>query len=113
MDKQNIIVPRIKISTLKVGSSMDVYSMRRDSSLWEESFVKRRMDSRLLKEFIQKDKAWRQIVVQLDEFRSKRNKISHQISREQGNQSLVEQARESIRLLTNDSSHNEESLRIE
>ena len=94
MDKQNIIVPRIKISTLKVGSSMDVYSMRRDSSLWEESFVKRRMDSRLLKEFIQKDKEWRQIVVQLDEFRSKRNKISHQISREQGNQSLVEQARE-------------------
>ena len=88
-------VPRIKISDLSVGSSMDVRALREDHSILEDTFKRRKLDDTPVKEFYRLDTEWRNMLQQVNAYKSGKNKLSIEISKtdsEVSRKTLVENA---------------------
>ncbi|MCL5092185.1 MAG: serine--tRNA ligase [Candidatus Marsarchaeota archaeon] len=92
-DQKASIIPKVTVSVLPIGSSMDMHALRKDMSPLEDSFRKRKIDESLLRDFVKTDKEWRESIVKLNESRSQKNKLSIAINAKRGDSELLEQAR--------------------
>ena len=57
-DQKNGVIPRVTVSAMSIGSSMDMYALRKDISPLEDSFKKRKLDETLFRDFVTLDKEW-------------------------------------------------------
>ena len=88
-------LPRIKISDLNVGSTMDVRALRKDPSILEDVFKKRKLDDAPIKEFYRLDEEWRSVLQQVSAYNAEKNKLSIKISKtnsEVARKELIEEA---------------------
>jgi seryl-tRNA synthetase len=92
--KQEGSTPKIMITKMPIGSSMDLTELRKDPTLLRDSFEKRGLDAIQLSNFLHIDKEHRDLTVQLYSLREQRNKISKAISKDMGNQHLRKLAKE-------------------
>ena len=92
-DQKNGLIPRVTVSAMPIGSSMNMHALRKDMSPLEDSFKKRKLDETLLRDFVKTDKEWRASMVKLNDMRAQKNKLSIAINANRGDSALLEQAR--------------------
>ncbi|MEM3212204.1 MAG: serine--tRNA ligase [Candidatus Micrarchaeaceae archaeon] len=89
-DPEKFSLPRIKITDMPIGSSMDVHALRENRAIIEDAFKKRKLDEAPLKKFFELDTIWREKLQQVNAFRSAKNKLSLEISKGGSNFELAE-----------------------
>jgi seryl-tRNA synthetase len=83
----------ISISKLEFGSSMEVKELRKDSRLILESLKKRQLDPKILENFMNKDKEWREHIINLDNLRQQKNNLTLKIGKSERSEDDLNQSK--------------------